>query len=74
VAGDERFEVAATELGIRILAGDDLALFGDAKAARDTSRRLGEDRIVARPAAAADRAAAAVKQAQMHAVRRRRVD
>ena len=71
---DQRFEVAAAELGIRILAGDDLALLGDAQAARDASRRLREDRLVARPAAAADRAAAAVEQAQLHAVRRRRVD
>ena len=37
-------------------------------AAVDRSRRLGQDRVVARAAAAADRAAAAVEQPQAHAV------
>ena len=56
--------------GSAILAGDDLALLGDARSAVDAARRLGEDRVVARPAAAADGAAATVEQAQPHAVRR----
>ena len=40
----------------------------------DRARRLGEDRVVARAAAAADGAAAAVEQAQAHAVRRGDLD
>src|SRR6185503_14739473 len=48
---------------------DDLALLGQPQAAADAAGRLREDRVVARAAAAADRAAAAVEEAQSHAVR-----
>ena len=72
--GDERLQVAPAEIGIRILAGDDLALLGDAQAAADAARRLREDRLEARPAAAADGAAAAVEEPQLDAVVAKRVD
>ncbi len=48
----------------RVFAGDDLALLGDANGTLDGADRLGEDRLVARSAAAADRAAATMKEAQ----------
>ena len=69
---DQRLEVAAAEIRIGIFARDDLALLGDAQAAGDAARRLREDRLVARAAAAADGAAASVKEAQLHAVTRGR--
>ena len=65
--GDQQFEVAAADLGVRELGGDDLALFGQADLAVDGARRLRQDRFVARPAAAPDGAAAAVEQAQLDA-------
>ena len=60
--------------GLGELGGDDLALLGDPQRAVDRSRRLGEDRVVARAAAAPDGAAATVEQAQAHAVPRGDVD
>ena len=69
--GDERFEVAPAELRIGVLARDDLALLGDAQPAGHAARRLREDRLVRRAAAAPDGAAAAVEQPQLHAVRAR---
>ena len=50
--------------GFEYLLAMHLALFGDADLPLHRARRLGEDRLVARAAAAADRAAAAVEQAQ----------
>ena len=64
----ERLEIAPADLGIGIFARDDFALLGDADLALHRAARLGEDRVVARAAAAADRAAAAVEQADAHAV------
>ena len=60
----EDLEIAPAELRIRIFAGDDFALLGDADRALNRARRLGEDRLIAGSAAAADRTAAAMKQAQ----------
>ncbi len=65
--GDDGLEVAPPELRIGVLARDDLALLGEADAAVDAARRLREDRVVRRTAAAADRAAAAVEEAQLDA-------
>ena len=65
---DQRLEVAAADLAVRIFARDDLALFGDADLPLHGAAGLGEDRVVARAAAAPDRAAAAVEQADAHAV------
>src|SRR5258708_39886254 len=62
------FEIAAAEFRIRVFAGDDLALFGDADRTLHRPGRLGEDRLIARPTAAPNRAAAAVKQAQTDAM------
>jgi hypothetical protein len=50
----ENLEVAPTKLRIRVLAGDNLALLGDTDGALDGAERLSEDRLIARPAAAAD--------------------
>ena len=71
---DERLQVAPAEIGIGIFAGDDLALLGDAETTADAACRLREDRVEARPAAAADGAAAAVEEAQLDAVVAKRVD
>ena len=46
--GHQRLEIAAPELGIRVLARDDLALLGDPQPVRDAARGLREDRLVAR--------------------------
>ena len=62
--GSEDFQIAAADFGVGIFAGDDLALLGDADLAVHGAAGLREDRLVARPAAAADRAAAAVEQPQ----------
>ncbi len=62
-------EVAPPVLRVGVLARDDLALLGEAQRAVHAARRLRQHRLVARPAAAAHRAAAAVEEAQPHAVR-----
>src|SRR5438270_12825275 len=67
--GGERLEVAPAALRVGVLARDHLALLGEAQRPVDRPRRLGEHRLVAWPAAAADRAAAAMKKAQPHAAR-----
>ena len=64
----ENFQIAAADFGVGIFAGDDLALLGDADLAVHRAARLRDDRVIARPAAAADRAAAAVEQPQAHVV------
>jgi hypothetical protein len=53
---------------VRVLRRDHLALLGQAELPVHRAGRLREDRLVARPAAASDRAAAAVEQAQRDAV------
>jgi hypothetical protein len=65
--GDQQFQVAPADFRVREFRGDDLALFGQADLAVHGARRLRQDRLVARAAAAADGAAAAVEQAQAHA-------
>ena len=65
--GDEGLEVAPGRRRLGVLGGDHLALLGDAQLAVDRAGRLGQDRLVGRPAAAADGAAAAVEQPQPHA-------
>ena len=60
----------APSVGFGVLRRDHLALLGDPERARDAARRLGEDGLVARAAAAADRAAAAVEEAQADAASR----
>ena len=50
--------------GLGVLGGDDFALLGQADLAVHGARRLRQDGLVARAAAAADGAAAAVEQAQ----------
>ena len=67
--GEERLEVAPRRGRLGVLGRHHLALLGDADLPAHRSRRLGEDRLVGRSAAAADRSAAAVEQAQPHAVR-----
>ena len=53
---------------MRVFRGDHLALLGEADLPVHGARRLREDRLVARAAAAADGAAAAVEEAQRDAV------
>src|SRR5262245_21668035 len=57
-------QILPAKLGVEILAGDDLALLGDADAGFDRACRLRQDGVEARSSAAADRSAAAMKQAQ----------
>ncbi len=59
---DERLEVAPAELGIRVLARDDLALLGEPQSRVRAASRLREDRVVRGAAPAADGAAAAVEE------------
>ena len=47
-------EILPAKLRIEIFAGDDLALFGHANAGCDRARRLRQNRLVARAAAASD--------------------
>src|SRR3954447_3209091 len=60
----EDLEIAPPKMPVRILTGNDLALFCNADARLHRAARLGTNGLVARPAATADRTAAAVKQAQ----------
>src|SRR6185312_15238666 len=62
------FQVAAADFRIGIFRRDDLALLGDADLAIHGAAGLRDDGVIARPAAAADRAAAAVEQTQAHPV------
>ena len=64
----ENFQIVAADFRVGIFAGDDLALFGDPDLAVHRAARLRDDGVIARPAAAADRTAAAVEQPQAHAV------
>ena len=70
---DQRLQVAPAEFRVAVLAGDDLALLGDAQAAGHAACGLRENGFVRRAAAPADGAAAAVEQAQLHAVIAKRV-
>ena len=54
---------------MRVLGGNDFALLGQADLPVHRARRLREDRLVARPAAAPDRAAAAVEESQRQRMR-----
>jgi hypothetical protein len=71
--GHRQLEVLPGQGGQRVLVGDDLALLGHLDRAVQRAVRLGQDRLVGRAAAAADRAAAAVEQPQPHAVPGRHV-
>src|SRR5882724_1830478 len=55
------FQIVATDLGVGIFAGDDLALFGDANLAVHRAAWLRNDGVITRSAPAADRTAASVK-------------
>jgi hypothetical protein len=59
---------------LEYFAGDYLALLGDADGALNGASGLRQDSVVARSAAPADRAAAAVKQARCQAVAAEDVD
>lgn len=66
--GDGQFEVLAGQGRDQVLVGDDLALLGHLDLALQGAPGLGEDRVVRGAAAAADGAAAAVEEAEPHAV------
>src|SRR3954454_15830038 len=70
----ENFQVASAHLGIGIFAGYDLALFGDPDLAVHRAARLRHDGIIARSAAASDRAAPSMKQSQPNMVAREHFD
>ncbi len=63
----QRFQVASRERRLGVLGGDDLALLGDPQRSAHGAGGLRQDRVVARAAAAADGAAAAVEQPQADA-------
>ena len=62
-------EVPPGDDRIRVVRGDDLALFGELQPAVDGTRRLAEDGPVGRTAAAPDRPATAVEERQLDAAR-----
>ena len=66
VSSSSRWAISAD----RVLGGQHLALLGHLQPPRDGARRQRGDRDVGRPAAAADRAAAAVEEGPRHAVPR----
>ena len=66
-----QLELAVGDLRQRELRRQHLALLGHLHPARDRAGRLGVDRAVGRPAAAPQRAAAAVEEHPAHAVRAR---
>ena len=59
--GGQGLEIAPADLGVGVFAGDHLALLGDADLTLQGAGRLRQDRLKARPTAAADRAAAAME-------------
>ena len=61
--GDDQLELAAADLRIGVFRGDDLALLGHADLAVHRARRLRQDRVIGRSAAAPDRSAAPVEEA-----------
>src|SRR3954470_20267831 len=73
-ARDDVVEVLPAKLGVEILSGDHLALLGDADAGLHGARRLRQDGLVARSAAATDRAAAAMKYPQLNAAALKDID
>ena len=60
----QRLQVAVGHPRFGVLGRDHLALLGDPQRPVHRARRLGQDRVVAGSAAAADRAAAAVEEPQ----------
>ena len=66
--GNEGLEVLSGALGVGELGGDHLTLLGHPQADLHAAGRLGDDRVVARPAAAADGATPTVEQTQLHVV------
>src|SRR5262249_41252121 len=66
--GGHLLEVAASDGRVQVAGEDDLALLGDLEAPGYRSRGLGQDRPVGWPAAAAQRAAAAVEECQLNGV------
>src|SRR6185437_9449253 len=68
------FKIVAADFGVGIFGRDDLALLGNADLTVYSAAGLGDDRIIARPAATADRAAAPMEQPQAHAVAFEHVD
>src|SRR5205807_1869945 len=62
--GGQDLEVAAAQFRVRVLARNHFALLGDADGGLHRAERLRENRLIAGPAAASDRATAAVEEAQ----------
>ena len=62
--GQQRLQVAVRDPRLGVLGGDHLALLGDPQRPVHRARRLRQDGVVARAAAAADRAAATVEEPQ----------
>ncbi len=67
-SGDGQLEVLPGQDRQAVLVGDDLALLGDLHRPVERAVRQGEHRLVGRAATAADRAAAAVEEAQVDPV------
>jgi hypothetical protein len=67
--GDQGFQVAPADFGVGVFGADHLALLRQADLPAHRAGRLRQDGLVARAAAAADRAAAAVEHAQLDVVR-----
>ena len=67
---NHQFEIALGQHLVSIFEVEHLALLGDAQLAVERVHRLGKDGAMRRSAAAADRAAAAVKEPQLYAASR----
>ena len=66
--GDQRLKIAQPDFRVGVFAGNNLSLLGDADLTVHAARRLRQNGIVARAAAATDCAAPAVEQAEFQAV------
>ena len=68
------FEVTARDCRVRVVRGDDLALFRQLEPTVHRSRGKSKDRPVRRASPATDRPAAAVEDRQLHTTRPRNLD
>src|SRR5262245_51805401 len=72
--GRQCLKIAPPNLRVRIFGSNHLALLSHSNRALYRARRLRQDRLIARPTPAANRATAAMKQAQVDAVPAERLD
>ena len=64
----QRFKISPADFGVGVLTADHFSLLCDADLSRHTSRRLGEDRFVTGPTAAAHGTTATMEKPQFDSV------